>query len=151
MAGAGGHGMMRAYPAVIAHPMRDTIRTLVAAVVAALFGLTVSFTVIDAPRLLASQTIAQVMAGSVRALGMAGALYVPATLVYGGALLALARALKWTSLWAYLAVGLLPAAAYAGHLYSTQGEQGDWLGAFVFHAIPAVLASLALWMSSLRT
>lgn len=130
--------------------MPPMLRTLSIAVAAALIGVTVSFTVIDVPRMLSAQSIAQVMVDGMKPWGLWCAVYVAATLVYGGALLAAARMLKWKALAAFLVVGLLPALAYGAHLYAHEGVQSAWLSAFLFHAIPATLASVALWLSTVN-
>lgn len=125
------------------------LRTLSIAVVAALIGVTISFTVIDVPRMLSAQSISQVMVDGMKPWGLWCAIYIAATLVYGGALLAAARMLKWKALAAYLVVGLLPAIAYGAHVFAHEGVQSGWLSTFIFHAIPATLASVALWLSTI--
>lgn len=130
--------------------MPQTLRRLSIAVFAALIGVTVSFTVIDVPRMLGTQSVSQVMIEGMKPWGLWCAIYVAATLAYGGALLTAARMLKWRALTAYLVVGLLPAIAYGAHVYAHEGAQSGWLGTFFFHAIPATLASVALWLSTVN-
>jgi len=121
------------------------VQALGAAVLAALLGLAVGHALLKMPQMLGAQAVADAMGAGFRRLGTLAVLYVPLVLVYGALVLTLTRAVRWRSVWAFLALGMLPLAGYAMYFVTNPNAPAGWLREVLFHLVPVLLASVALW------
>jgi hypothetical protein len=130
--------------------LRPALQALVYAALAALIGLAIGHAMFTMPKMLAAQAVADAMGAGIKRLALLAAMYVPTVLLYGGVVLWATKALRWRSLWAFVTLGLLPLAGYVLHALMQAGAQPGWQGNALFHVIPSLLASIALWLGTVR-